>query len=60
MSKHQDPYEHYEAEMFDGVIQTAEDDLNTFFAAKKKIVNSKYTTAKSKEAKLEPLKEGIK
>ena len=46
--------------MFDGVVETTENEMMSYFAMKKKILNSKYTAAKSKEAKLEPLKEGIK
>jgi len=34
-----DPYEHYEAEMFDGLIDTTEGEMNSYFAMMKKIKN---------------------
>jgi hypothetical protein len=46
--------------MFDGVIETHENELNNFFQLKKSIMKSKTANARSKEAKLEPLREGIK
>jgi len=55
-----DPYEHYDPEMFDGPLEILNNEMNTYFSVMKKIKNQKSVTAKAKEAKLEPLLEGIK
>jgi uncharacterized protein YdcH (DUF465 family) len=58
MSK-KDPYENVDAEFFDGLIEGAENEMNTDFNTMRAIKKQKYTTDKIKQTKCAPLIENI-